>query len=457
MAYQNLLSTAFIDLASYEQLDSHMYGSTDVTDYFVRVTKKAPWFSQIPARLTTREGTPDFNQTWTVGISRAGDRLLHTWFRVTLPAVTLRYDPFNGRGRLRWTRNFMHNLIRQCKLYFNDDTIASFDNYHLDFWSAFTIPDSKSTGYNNMIGNIPALIEGTRAGITIPATTLNLPLPFFFSRDTGHALPTGSLVYTDMRIELSFRDYTELLIVDSTDNMQSIPCDASYLDGGAPRLELPEVWGNYTIVSGAERRQMAFAPRDIIIERVQTAPVQVFSPLSNPQPSYSLNTFRSAVKVLFFAVRNTTNKAEWSNYTCASPTYDDRGILNLTPRGATNPIDTISLRYSDVARLADMGSDYFSLMQPWCHAPTIPTSVGYHMYSYSLDINSVDPMGSTNFGRFNAEIFPKASPAAVVSAATGVGNLDDGNYYPQTYEFIITAVTHNVITMSQGLCVVGMV
>jgi hypothetical protein len=100
-----------------------------------------------------------------------------------------------------------------------------------------------------------------------------------------------------------------------------------------------------------------------------------------------------------------------------------------------------------------MGSDYYSLIQPWYHAPVIPVVTGFHMYSYSLDFNSLDPMGSTNYGKLmNVSIIPEASEGAIVGAAgaAGGGSGPDGNYNAQTYEFVVTAVNNNVIRISGG-------
>ena len=65
----------------------------------------------------------------------------------------------------------------------------------------------------NMIGNI-----GQLAGLgnvhALPAAVLNIPLPFFYTRDSGVALPTAALPYNDMRIQFTFRRLNELLIAD---------------------------------------------------------------------------------------------------------------------------------------------------------------------------------------------------------------------------------------------------
>ena len=483
------VTSGFIDLATYDELEKYMYGGDDATAYFVRETRKSTWFTQVPVVLSRASGTPSFDSEWSVQISRAGDYLLNTWLRVTLPSLTPTqvsqrslsatvtfntsgvatpvfialagntlqngtivqivtgsgtgtiptfvpanalavssayfyyvvgstssgfnisttlngsaitytssasytlsitsvdtttitissvttpgtysnstlpllyvanglaiqltgtpsasypvgytsgtvYYTVNSTGStfglslspggtqiaststgggggsttglvfsllqttVCWTRNLMHNLINEASITFNDLVAARFDNYHLDFWSAFTVPASKREGYDAMIGNNGLL---TTMMPSQAETVLNLPLPFFFSRDSGVALPTAAIPYNDMRINFSFRDYTELVLIDTP---VSVPRRAVASDfSSVPTLQNTQVWANYAIVSNDERKRMACAPRDILIEQVQTAPKTVLSS-SNLFPSYDIR-FSQAVKVLFCALRNTTGK-----------------------------------------------------------------------------------------------------------------------------------------------------
>jgi hypothetical protein len=280
---------------------------------------------------------------------------------------------------------------------------------------------------------------------------LNLPLPFFYSRDSGVALPTAALPYNEMRINFSFRNWNDLLIIDdiSAASNFSSPALITDLNGGvAPVLGTTNVWANYAIVSNDERKRMACAPRDILIEQVQTAPRQTFNPSNNATPSYDVR-FSHAIKVLFFAVRNTTNAAEWSNYTYASP-VPAAAVVDFNPSGAVDPIGQTSVIYENTNRLAQMGSDYFSLVNPYYHAPVIPLDTGYHMYSYSLDFICLDPQGSTNFGKLtNVSVVPEASAGSITGSA-GTGGAGSGANFAQTYEFILTAVNNNIIRISGG-------
>jgi hypothetical protein len=482
------VTSGFIDLATFDELEKYMYGGGDATAYFVRDTCKATWFTQVPVVLSKASGSPGFDTEWSVSISRAGDYLLSTWLRLTTPEIKL-HSSFTKANKksMRWTRNFMHNLIRECNITFNDLVAARFDNYHLDFWTAFTVPAGKRTGYNNMIGNFddltqPHYYELPPPNLTppiasayenygkIPAATLNLPLPFFFSRDTGVALPTAALPYNDMRINFSFRDWTHLLEVDDenlvgTGVNPTVPAKLEdFSSNTPPSLTNVNVWANYAIVSNDERKRMACAPRDILIEQVQTAPRQTFLSSNDKSPRYDIR-FSHAIKALFFACRNTTTKCDWSNYTAGSPvvrTINNVSKVDWDTDSMVDPIRHTSLIYENTNRLSQMGSDYFSLVNPYYHSPSIPLETGYHMYSYSLDFMSLDPMGSTNYGKLtNVSIVPEASPDAVVSSqgnwpttvgqgALVPGGTPNGGDFDQTWEFITTAVSNNIIRISGG-------
>ena len=446
------LTSGFIDLATFDEIEKYLYGGPDATAYFVRDIRKSTWFTQVPVVLSRASGCPAFGQEWSVNISRAGDYLLQTWVRTLTPSVVLlANNQFGANGRLRWCRNFMHNLNREVCLTFNDLVAARFDNYHLDFWAAFTVPASKLNCYQSMIGDFLQFTAPYAPGVAIPQFALNLPLPFFYGRDSGVSLPTAALPYNEMRINFSYRDWTELLILDDIAavgveyrHVPQVPSDIV----AAPVLGTTNVWANYAIVSNDERKRMACAPRDILIEQVQTAPRQCFSPLTCPRQSFDIR-FSHAVKVLFFAVRNITYKGEWSNYATSSPT-DNGVVMTYQPTGTADPISNTSLIYENTPRLANMGSDFYSLVDPWFYAPSCTSLIGYHMYSYSLDFFCLDPMGSTNYGKLtNVSMVPEASPASIV-AAGGLGAPGFGADYAQTYEFIVTCINNNIVRVSGG-------
>jgi hypothetical protein len=279
-----------------------------------------------------------------------------------------------------------------------------------------------------------------------------------------------------MRINFQFRNWDQLLIVDLASNSWtgdgttnfSRPATAADLTA-TPVLGQCQVWANYAIVSNDERKRMACAPRNIWIEQEQTAPLQTFVPYQNQTPSYDIR-FSHAIKVFFFGVRNTTTASEWSNYTCAEPLPSGNAgaVVQFNPQAALDPISQFTLVYENTQRLSAMGVDYFSLVNPWYHAPVIPQETGYHTYSYSLDFICLDPKGSTNYGKLtNVSVSPVASAMAVFcnqptaqwgTATGGVGAAPlpwlnaaakqaAGVPVPQTYSYVHTAVNNNIIEL----------
>lgn len=470
------LTSAFIDLATFDEPEKYYYGGSDAVTYFVKKIRKSTWFSVCPTILSKSAGSANFNNQWSVNISRAGDYLLRSFCRLQLPSVALntvsnQFTAVNSGAQpfLRWTKNFMHNLIKEVTITFNDLVEMRFDNYYLDFWSAFTIPAGKSNGYNNMIGNVPALTNpgllSPTGGLVLPQAILNLPLPLCHSRDTGVSLPTAALPYNEMKINFNYRDLNQLLILSDKVSGMSVPVVPSTdLVNPNPQLSV-DVWAEYAIVSNTERQQMGAAPRDILIEQVQTVPVSTF----NASSSVTNTDIRlsHSIKALMFSVRNKTNGAEWSNYTSASPYISSaNGVVTQTV-AQTDPIGTTSLLYESTQRLSNMGSDYFSLVVPWYTAVSIPLETGYHLYSYSLDLVNVNPMGSTNYGKLtnvSLQIVPSAdsqngatlpnstNPFAPDTAVSpyGVSFVQAGLGVTQTYELDVVAVNHNIVRISGG-------
>ena len=459
-------------LATFDELEKYCYGGDSAVSYFVRKVRKATWFTVVPVILSKSNGIAQFNNQWSANISRAGDYLLRAFLRVTLPSVQLSpSNRFGAFGALRWTRNLMHSLVKECTIAFNDLVEMRFDNFYLDFWAQFSIPAGKRNGYNNMIGNVDDLTNPMAAqmsGQVLPQAVLNLPLPICHTRDTGVALPTAALPYNEMRLNFNFRDWTELLILDCSPVQTpvgvlpvpaqaglSVPAQLSDIVGSAPQLQTVDVWAEYAIVSNNERKQMGQAPRDILIEQVQTVPTAAF--ITSSSMSSTDIRLSHAVKAFFFAVRNKTNTAEWSNYTAASPVCTEAGV-NFSPDLAADPINTTSILYENTQRLSNMGADYFALVNPWYNAVSIPLETGYHMYSYSLDMMNVNPMGSTNFGKLtNVSIQLTPSTAVQTSgASTGTLAVPNADLLPQgaglqqTFETVLVAINHNIIRVAGG-------
>lgn len=419
----------------------------------------------------SRTGNSQFGTQFSVTISRAGDYLIRSWLRVQVPAISVIWGsssaPVPVAGWLpanlgiRWTRNFMHNLIKECSISFNDLVEARFDNFFLDFWAAFTIPAGKRNGYQNMIGNFEELTNPKCIGAnpnSLPTAVLNLPLPFSHFRETGLSLPAAALPYNEMKINFVFQNWQNLLIVDNYALGVSTnwPYNQLPQNNAMPCL-IADVWAEYALVSNMERVQMGKAPRDMLIEQVQTAPLQTFNAAMTSAANNIFNIhFAHSIKALFFNVQNITNCSEWSNYTAASPVPTALGVI-FSPVLATDPIAATSLFYENTQRLSNMGSDYFSLIHPWYTAVSIPLETGFHLYSYTLDLLNTNPMGSTNYGKLTNVSLSFTPSMDAQTAAAAIGSLVSPSIFacqgagiPQVYQSIVVGLNHNIVRIAGG-------
>ena len=53
------MTSGFIDLATYDELEKYLYGGAAATTYFVKQTRKATWFTVVPVILS-RNGNSQF-------------------------------------------------------------------------------------------------------------------------------------------------------------------------------------------------------------------------------------------------------------------------------------------------------------------------------------------------------------------------------------------------------------
>lgn len=452
----NLTTSGFIDLATFDELEKYMYGCKQAITYFVRETKKSTWFTQLPVLLQIDQ-QPDFGSQFEVMLTRSADYLCSTWITIVLPEIT--FSPQSTGTGMRWTKNLMHNLIKEVQLLSADLVVCSLNSICLDFWIAFTLNASLAAGYNRMVGNIESLYNPVFRGSSLPKIELSLPIPFFYSRNTGVALPMAALPYCDMKIRIKIAPYQDLLIVDDTSLPAGVNPSRQVQSADLttePHLASVKVYGNYAIVSNDERKRMGCAPRDVLIEQFQWSQIETFEKNS----AYQIH-FSNAVKVLFFGLENITTASQHSIYGDTSPLP---GLINgiiptINSSASENPIEHSYLYYENSKRL-DMSSLYFSHVQPWYQNATIPSEPGYNMYSYSLNFQSLDPMGSTNYGKLTNVSLKIKETSSVDNLMSGTKPLPNNFVYPpqwvgqnwwkQKYRTWIIGISNNVIRFSGG-------
>nr|UOX61042.1 MAG: major capsid protein [Diabrotica toursvirus 3a] len=421
------------DLQSFGELEKFMYGGHDAFSYFRREIKKCLPFVQHTHEITKHNGTSNFGFQWSLVIDKAqGDYLENIWVLCELPEVKLLSGNIYGEnGVLRWTKNLFHNLIEECTLTFNDMVVSKLDNYSLDFISEFLYGSKNSDNYKSAIGNRKCL---SSPNSELPRAKLFLPLPLFFCKDSGNAIPLISLPHTEIKINFKFRPWEQLLILENKSSVGTTwPIHPEIgRDIGVEPLCSLKTYGTFVTVTDEERSKTTISNLSYLIEQIQTSPRQM---IGNTDTTATIDLlFKQSVKTLYFAVRNSTFKNVWSNYCMDSPEFIG-GILKET--SGKEIIDTASILYNNKERVCNLPAEFFSYINPWYNSTNCPVLKGLYCYNFTIDANSSDPSGGVSLSRID-----NPSLKITLNVESGSKNL---------YEFVVVAMSNNILQISEGV------
>lgn len=405
----NALPVTHVDLATLTALEAYLYGGFSCSTWLMREVNKANWAAVGLTTLRNTGGRPDYGRETSWLVSRGGDYLLDTWFRARFPLVKLKKsDEISHDASIRYTKNFMHNLVRSGSLTVNELCISVFDTFILDVRQAFWLPANKQLGYKNLIGDIPSMTSpaGFNAGLGDfdalgTGGYFSLVLPFFYHDDYGVSLPMASLVFVELYINLQFADFEDLVIVHPGVEGQGIRCAnvsdvVTCVGDRQPAMEEGELFAEYAVVNNDERKAMAKMKRTMVIHNWQRLNEQTYE--TGRSNHYNLR-FSYNVVAIFTAARNDSTAGDGSNYT------------TLPFNSGVDPIAIEDLQYENSSRTGNLASDITSLMYPYLRPGlAVPDVTGLHLtIPYALDVIGQDPSYGPNLGKINQvilNIFP---------------------------------------------------
>jgi hypothetical protein len=436
----------FVDLATYEQLESYLYGGPTALTYFVRSVKKANWFTHVPISLRICGGKPGFGQEFSASVNRSGDYVLNVWLSLELPAVALNTSA-NTADAIRWTHNFMHNLVEKCWITFNELTVHELYSSYFDFHHYLTTPASKRAAYETMIGEVSAMTEfKTKSQGAVGVNgILTLPIPLFFCQDSGLALPIAALPFNDVKLNFCLRDWRDLMVVspNSVNNRETVLGFVRLVSDTAkePQINCVQVFAHYAVVHNDERVLMGKAPRDMVVRQHQYLPEQSYAvgitSTDLKQNSYDLR-FSHAIEFLMWGSKNKNVPGELSNYAVleAGGNPDHVNLNGDSPSSGTDIYYENSLR-------ASMASNYYQTIVPWYFSRVCPDVTGINSFSYTLEMFGLDPKGSTNYSKL-------ANVSIVDTSSAAAGNYVNENPTATAYRFCLVAQNLNVLRVSGG-------
>ena len=351
-----------MQLVAYGAQDIYLTGNPQIT-FFKVVYRRHTNFSMESIEQTFN-GTADFGKKVTCTISRNGDLIHRVYLQVGLPQVRANA----ADTAFRWVNWLGHALVKNVEVEIGGQRIDKHYGDWLHIWNELTQTAGHQAGYANMVGNVPRLTQtvlgdaGTSAlgrdgcddAACMPATTLYIPLQFWFCRNPGLALPLIALQYHEVKINLEFRAASECYWTTST----------STLSPSTISLSSASLYVDYIYLDTDERRRFAQVSHEYLIEQLQFTGDESVNSRSN---KIKLN-FNHPCKELIWVVQPDSNVDATSTASLGGRqhfNYTDRldeSYFSGTPRdplgggmGAnSNPFASLPLR-GDSASAAGTG------------------------------------------------------------------------------------------------------
>ena len=447
--------------------------------HFRSVYRRHTNFAMEQIRMPFTASNLEFSTTGTRTISCRIDRyaqLLHDSYLVlTLPDIwsPLKYlsgavapTGYDARTNsigyeFQWIPNIGYNLIDHVNLVMNGQVIQSLRGEWLKMYSYMTHDANKRKTVDQMVGNVPQIydpahaydrngqyphaIAPTALPTTAPQTRvpepsirsrqLVIPLHFWFCENPGLALPLVSLQNSEVYIEVTLRQLSDLYtVVDTTSTSSTYgqrvrPVNyplslflSPPLSTGLPSNSTITTWfpdpyieGNFIYLTEMEMNQLARADQSFLVKTVKYV---------NKEGQFGGNTdleipmFNLVTRIVFSSQRSdrillndwdnytnwtTVNRAPWS----AISTDVDTALYSSGQQQVTSvyPRDSMTdgvILFDGKERIQPKPLPFFSLLQMYRHTTGETTGLpGVYMYSFALENTSYQPSGAANGSMFN--------------------------------------------------------
>ena len=236
------MAGGLLQLSAYGSENHYLHGNPQIT-FFKTVYKRHTNFAMEMIEVPMEgAGELSFDDPieLKVKIPRNGDLLAHMYLRLKIPEVIS-----DDQYKFYWCEKLGLSMIDHVTLYIGGQKIETLYGNYMDVTNELNLPDSKLKNYQSMIGDISFMnptatyetgyypgYDATRSSTSGDETYikkfydsppgifqryLNIPLTFWFSRNTGLALPLLALQYHDVELKIQLKAAKDLYTLEVDD------------------------------------------------------------------------------------------------------------------------------------------------------------------------------------------------------------------------------------------------
>ena len=265
-----------MQLVAYGAQDVYLTGNPQIT-FFKVVYRRHTNFSVEPIQQVFN-GAADFGRTVTCNLNRNGDLITNMYAVVQLAATDAQSVEWG------YVRRLGYALIEETKVEIGGSKIDEQYGDWLNIWYELSHKVGQERGHAAMIGDDDehrVMSSKARA-----ASTLYVPLAYWFNRHNGLALPLIALQYHDVRVTIKYRVAADCVNHKGANTQVPVKMSDSYL------------LIDYVFLDSEERKRFAQASHEYLIEQLQFTGSESLT--TNTNNKYRLN-FNHPSKYLVWA------------------------------------------------------------------------------------------------------------------------------------------------------------
>jgi hypothetical protein len=453
-----MLNGSIVELMSKSQLDEDITDKTNKSSIFnFDIINKKNKYSKLDY-IYYPQGKANWNTTSRFYIKHDGDLLYGLYLKVKLPKLSVKYlnvipppNEYNTPAtpyRIKYTDYIGNAMVKKISLYINDMLIDELHGTYMQLYTDLYLSDSNRKAMIGLDDNL------NKPKLKMDTEYIYIPLKFWFC-DTTKPLPIIALQYSDIYIDVTFRDFNECVMV--LEEYQSI---LFHSDKTHQVFQIEEIslQANFYIVEQEERKQLASREYEILITQNQFRSIQF--------NSYTLLdiTFNHVIKDIIFFIQPNSNRTngEFFNFS-AKTRYLPQELISKIISNPNVDIKNVSLLYgleptrhllvqarilfNGLERISWRDPKYFYLMQNY---ENYRNPLYSYIYLYSFNINPVlnNNWSGCNFSRIEnpqLQVNIKTDPFILNLNPLITNPVDD------LYHLICYATNYNIFIIKNGV------
>ena len=337
-------------------------------------------------------GDFDFGKKIYCQLERIGDLVNQMFLKIKLPSLEqYSYSDINDNQiDYYWVNSIGHSIIKIIEVEIGGNVIDRQYGVWMEIWSELTVPLNKRDGYFEMIGKSmnPINLNNNKELL------LYVPLQFWFCKNIGLSLPLIALQDHEVRINLSLRNYNELIISSNGSTIIDSP-NKQQLNIISGNLEV-----DYIFLEEDERKIFVKNNLQYLITQIQVYPKSLDT--TNYDNVIVDFNFNHMVSELIWVIQNgnvlssySYGGNEWFNF--STQPYKNGDVNGLDPM-----IDgKFLIEGNELTETKD--SKYYKIIVPYQRHTNVPNNFIY-VYSFSLNPEEYQPSGTCNFSRIDSAI-----------------------------------------------------